>query len=173
MTSQEKYAMLDSLNLCHKCEKARPAPGKKYCFDCLDKIAECNARRYDPQKAKEYQSRRREIYQKKKEQGICVRCSKPATYGLYCYECSIKAKRKNAATAEQRKRKRHNRGLIPEQRQKQRLCFRCGKPANGGKYCSDCLAAMCSALDKGREKSPFREMEKKRLEQKFSEVRHE
>lgn len=173
MTSQEKYALLDKLNLCHKCEKVRPAPGKKYCFDCLDKISEQNAKRYDPQKAKEYQQRRREIYQKKKQQGICVRCSKPATHGLYCYECSIKAKRKNAATAERRKRERHDRGLIPDQRRELGLCLRCGNPAKNDGYCPDCLSAMCSALDKGRGKSPFREMEKKRLEQKFSEVGHE
>ena len=167
MTSQEKYTLLDKLNVCHKCEKAKPFPGKKYCAECLEKIAEYNARHYDPKKSKEYQVRRREIYRKKKEQGICVRCSKPATYGLYCYECLIRVKRKNAAIAERRKRERHDMGLIPEQRQKQGLCLRCGKPADGGKYCPDCMAAMCAALDKGREKSPFREMEQKRLQKKF------
>ena len=72
MTSQEKYTLLDKLNLCHKCEKAKPFPGKKYCAECLEKIAEYNARHYDPKKSKEYQVRRREIYRKKKEQGICV-----------------------------------------------------------------------------------------------------
>lgn len=173
MTSQDKYALLDKLCLCHKCEKARPAPRKKYCFDCLDKISEQNARRYDQQKAKEYQPRRREIYQQKKEQGICVRCSKSATHGLYCYECSIKVKRRNAATAERRKRERHDRGLIPERRGELGLCLRCGKSAESGKYCADCMSAMCAALDKGREKSPFREMERKRLDRKFLEVRHE
>ncbi len=61
----------------------------------------------------------------------------------------------------------HNRGLIPEQRQNQGLCLRCGEPVESGKYCADCMSAMCAALDKGREKSPFREMEKKRLELKF------
>lgn len=173
MTSKEKYAMLDKLNLCHKCEKSRPAPGRKYCFDCLEKIAEYNAEHYDPQKAKEYQPRRREIYRQKKERGICVRCSKPATHGIYCYECSIKAKRKNAATAERRKRERHDRGLIRDRRMKLGQCLRCGKTADSGKYCSDCMADMCDALDKGREKSPFREMERMRLKKKFPEVWHE
>lgn len=74
---------------------------------------------------------------------------------------------------ERRRRERYNRGLIPEQRKRQGLCLRCGKPADSGKYCRDCLASMCSALDKGRKKSSFREMEKKRLEKKFSEVWHE
>ncbi len=167
MKSHEKYALLDKLNLCHRCEKARPLSGRKYCAECLEKIAEYNAKHYDPQKAKEYQSKRREIYQDKKARGICVRCSKHATHGLYCYECSIKAKRRSAASAERRKRERHERGLIPEQRRKNGLCLRCGKPAETGKYCEDCMAAMCAALDKGREKSPFRKMEQKRLQAKF------
>lgn len=167
MTSREKYTLLNKLNLCHKCEKARPFPGKKFCAECLEKISAENAKRYDSQKAKEYQSKRREIYQQKKEHGICVRCSKPATHGLYCYECSIKAKRHNAATAERRKLERHERGLIPEHRRQNGLCLRCGEPTETGEYCGDCIVDMCSALDKGREKSPFREMEKKRLQAKF------
>ena len=75
MTSQEKYALLDKLGLCHKCEKARPMANRKYCPECLEMIALDNAKRYDSQKAHEYQPRRREIYQQKKEQGICVRCT--------------------------------------------------------------------------------------------------
>lgn len=173
MTSKEKYALLDKLNFCHRCGKARPAPGRKFCFDCLEKIAEYNSKHYDPQKAKAYQSRRRQIYNQKKAQGICVRCNRRATHGLYCYECSIKVKRNNAATAKRRKQARHDRGLIPEQYRKMGLCLRCGRPADCGKYCSDCMSTLCAALDKGREKSPFREMEKKRLAIKFAEVRHE
>lgn len=167
MTSVEKYALLDKLRLCHRCEKARPAPGRKYCFDCLEKIAADNDKRYNSQKAKEYQLRRKEIYQQKKTQGICVRCSKPATHGLYCYECSIKVKRHNQGTAQRRKRERHERGLIPVKRTEQRLCLRCGDPATSGKYCKDCLDEMLSALNKGREKSPFRKMEQARLKEKF------
>lgn len=163
MTSQEKYILLDKLRLCHRCEKARPAPGRKYCFDCLDKISEYNAKHYDKEKSKEYQHRRKEIYNEKKAQGICVRCTKPATHGIYCYECSIKAKRHNAATAERRKRERHDRGLIIDYRLKNGLCLRCGKAAGAGKYCEDCMSAMCAALDKGREKSPFRRLEQERI----------
>lgn len=167
MTSKEKYALLDKLNLCHRCEKARPAPGRKFCFDCLEKIAAYNAKHYDAKKAKEYQSRRKELYQQKKEHGICVRCSKPATHGIYCYECSIRAKKHNQNTAEQRRRERHERGLIPTQRRVQRLCLRCGAPATTGAYCQYCMSAMINELDKSREKSPFRQMERKRLDEKF------
>ena len=155
------YEWLDKMNLCHRCRKARTAPHRKYCFDCLDKIREENKTRYNPKKAKEYQARRRELYAEKKQAGICVRCTKPATHGLYCYEHSIAAKRHNMQIAENRKIMRHERGLIPEYREKHGLCIRCGKKSNT-KYCSECMRNMRAALDKGREKSPYREMEKAR-----------
>ena len=141
MTSQEKYALLDKLGLCHKCEKAKPMPNRKYCPECLEKIALDNAKRYDSQKAHEYQSRRREIYQQKKEQGICVRCTKKATHGLYCYEHSIGAKRHNSETASRRKRERHERGLIPDFRRENRLCLYCAEPIeeeNNTQICNAC-----------------------------------
>lgn len=164
MTSQEKYALLDKLNLCHRCEKARPAPGRKFCSNCLEKNAEYCARHYDPQKAKAYQARRREIYREKKERGICVRCSKPATHGLFCYEHAINAKRRNAATAERRKWERHERGLIPEIRSAKGLCLRCGKQASEGAYCDECMEKIRDGLNRAREKSPWREMERVRIE---------
>lgn len=167
MTSQAKYALLDRLHLCHRCEKAKQAPGRKYCFDCLEKIAQYNAKHYDPQKAKLYQERKKELYQQKKEKGECVRCSHPATHGLYCYECSIKVKRHNQNTAERRKRERDKRGLLPTHREAQGLCVRCGAPVKVGKYCESCANAMNDALNKGREKSPFRQMERKRLNMIF------
>ena len=141
INSKEKYELLDRLGLCHKCEKAKPLPNRKYCPQCLEKIALDNARRYDSQYAHEYQSRRRELYQQKKEQGICVRCTKKATHGLHCYEHSIEAKRHNAQTAKRRKQERHDRGLIPDWRKENRLCFFCGEPIeeeNKTQACNAC-----------------------------------
>lgn len=131
------YEWLTKMGLCHKCRKNTVAPGKKFCFDCLEKIHEENVKRYDPEKAKEYQKRRREIYEQKKEAGICVRCSKPATHGIYCYECSIKAKRNRRERAEREKIRRHERGLVPEERRAAGLCLWCGKPAIPGKQCCE------------------------------------
>lgn len=116
------------MNLCHKCRKQKPAPGKKFCFECLEIIKDRNHRCYNPEYYKERQSLRREIYKQKKEAGICVRCRKPATHGLYCYEHSIEAKRRNRHRAEVRKEERHARGLIPDYRKENGLCFFCGKP---------------------------------------------
>lgn len=126
------YEWLTEMNLCHKCRKNRPAPNRKFCFDCLEKIREENAQRYNPEKAKEYQPRRREIYQEKKEKGICVRCSKEATHGMYCYEHYIKAHRRSLERAQNAKEERHRRGLIPKARKENGLCLWCGKKAIKG-----------------------------------------
>lgn len=163
--SKQKYSLLDKLNLCHRCEKARPAPGRKYCFDCLDKIREYNEKKYDPLKAQEYQSRRRELYEQKKQKGICVKCSKPATHGLYCYECSIKAKKHNIKTAERRKAERHDRGLIPETRREQHLCLRCGEPLDTEKsqFCQKC-SEQCGEFSRRADHSGWRKIEAERYE---------
>lgn len=36
------YEWLTEMGICHKCRKKRVAPGKKYCFDCLELIREDN-----------------------------------------------------------------------------------------------------------------------------------
>ncbi len=130
------YEWLTEMGLCHKCRKNKVAPNRKFCFDCLDKIHEDNARRYDSEKAKEYQSKRRKIYQEKKEKGICVRCNKKATHGMYCYEHYIKAHRRNIERAKNAKAARHGRGLIPVERKNNGLCLWCGEKAiNGTNVC--------------------------------------
>lgn len=70
------YEWLTEMNLCHRCRKNKPAPNKKFCFDCLDKIRKENRKRYDSEKAKQYQKRRKELYEERKAVGICVRCKK-------------------------------------------------------------------------------------------------
>jgi hypothetical protein len=82
---------------------------------------------------------------KKKENGICVRCSKPATHGLFCYECSIKQKRSKKKWLQKEKNKRHDRGLIPEYRKENNLCCYCGNPIDSNKHgqaCSKCAEKM-------------------------------
>lgn len=135
--SMTDYEFLDTIGICHRCRKQKQAPGKKFCFDCLDKNQEECRKRYDPEKAKEYQKRRRELYQQKKKEGICVRCSKPATHGMYCYECSIKAKRHGNEMAQKRKAERHERILVPDFRKEHGLCKWCGEKALPGLQCCE------------------------------------
>lgn len=164
--SAEKYKLLDKLNLCHRCEKNKQMPNKKFCPDCLEKIAEYNAKHYDAQAAHEYQKRRREIYREKKQHGICVRCTKKSTHGIYCYEHYVQAKRKSLKTAERRKRERAERGLIPQERLSKKLCLRCGNPVDitGYKMCNKCIEQnrKNSAL---ADKSFWRKIENLRYEQ--------
>lgn len=131
------YEWLTEMNLCHKCRKQKPAPGKKFCFDCLDVIREDDRRRYDPEKAKQYQKRRREIYREKKANGICVRCSNPATHGIYCYEHNIKQKKRSQERSRIRRIERHERGLIPDERKSEGLCLWCGNPVVDGLLCCE------------------------------------
>lgn len=142
------YEWLTEMSLCHKCRKQKPAPGKKYCFDCLDAIREYDRRRYNQENAKQYQKRRREIYHEKKENGICVRCSKPATHGIYCYEHSIKQKKRSQERSRIRRIERHERGLIPDKRKEEGLCKWCGKPAVSGLRCCEEHQMIFSAAGK-------------------------
>lgn len=131
------YERLTAMGLCHKCRKEKAAKGHVHCLNCLDKIKEENRKYYDPEKARKYQERRREIYREKKAEGICVRCRKTATHGMYCLEHSIEAKRRSQKRSQERKNARRDRGLIPEIRKKNGLCLWCGKPAMNGLCCCE------------------------------------
>lgn len=150
MTDNE---FLDSLGLCHRCRREKAAPGRKFCFGCLEEIRKSNQKKYDPEYAKKYQARRREIYREKKKAGICVRCTKPATHGMYCRECAIKTKRRRRERTERDKRKRHERGLIPDSRKEEGVCLWCGKPAmSGTNVCEYHSKIFSDAGGKGKEK---------------------
>lgn len=144
---------LDSMGLCHKCGKEKAFQGRKFCPRCLERISEENAKRYDTEKARAYQARRREIYQEKKSAGICVRCTQPATHGLYCYEHCIEAKRRSKSRAQKRKQERHDRGLISERRLENGLCRWCGKPGTGGVAACDYHRKMLSEYAKRGDKT--------------------
>lgn len=153
MKNHDRLEMLDKHRMCHKCEKAKQLPNRKYCASCLEKITLDNIKRYDPVKAHDYQARRRELYKEHKDNGICVRCSKPATNGLYCIDHAIAAKRHSAAIAQKRKRERHERGLINEFREKNNLCIYCGKAIEDaqhhGRACNSCAEKMSTYSQMG------------------------
>lgn len=102
------------LGVCPQCGKRVPAPGRGHCFECLDTFKgyyynHCEER---TTYQKEHLDRRRELYWNKKENGICVKCSKPATHGLYCYECSVKVRRAEIRRREKVKRERSDKSEI-------------------------------------------------------------
>lgn len=77
------------------------------CPECLEKKANYNARhRSDPAVLEADRIRRKARYYEHKKNGICVDCDKKATHGLFCYECHLKRKRRNAEYAEKKKLQR-------------------------------------------------------------------
>lgn len=132
------YEWLVEMNICPKCHKSRPAPGRRLCFDCLEKERERSARRtYTPEEAEKCRCRKRKAYKEKKAAGICLRCSKPATHGLHCYEHSIAVKRYHLKGAERRAAKRREMGLDWESRKENGQCRWCGEPAVAGLQCCE------------------------------------
>lgn len=96
----------------------------------------------------------REAYKEKKENGICVRCAKKATHGLYCRDHYIAEKRKSADRSQIRKNQRQEKGLINEYRRQQGLCLWCGEKATGGTCACDkhrAIFAQASQKSMGRE----------------------
>ena len=73
----------------------------------------------------------RDAYQRKKAAGICIRCNRNATHGLYCYDHFIEQQRRRKLRADKAREKRHKRGLIPEKRAREGLCLWCGEKASG------------------------------------------
>lgn len=156
---KERLQWLEEKGYCHKCGKNKQWGDYKFCAECLEKIQLRNIESYDPVKAHDYQARRREIYQYKKEHGICVRCKNPATVGMYCADCYIKQKRRLDEKCRKAKEKRHDRGLIPEYRKENGLCYFCGgvieEPKKHGRACNKC-AERCSKNAINQENNYFR-----------------
>lgn len=162
------YEWLTKMGLCHRCRKEKAAPERKYCFDCLDRIREENRIRYDSERAREYQARRREIYQQKKANGICIRCSKKATHGLFCYEHAIKERRKSAERASIEKAHRHERGLIHEERRERGLCLWCGEKTVPGLQCCERHRQIFNEAGKRGRKRWAKEIDVSRRSKKIS-----
>ena len=164
------YEWLTEMGLCHNCRKNKSAPGRKSCFDCLEWLRQYNAKRYDLQQQRQQYEKRKERYREKKEKGICVRCSKPATHGMYCIDHFVYYHKRGILRAEEAKRKRHERGLIPEYRKENGLCVRCGETLSekdrneNYKMCLDCRKKQQEALKESRENHPWRKGERARYD---------
>ena len=127
-----------------KCEHKGTCSTCPYDY-CIDENAEPKetpdrstyfSKYYENNRAKVNEAHRK-AYKAKKLNGICVRCDKKATNGLYCRECSIKQKERSAMRAQGAKRSRHAKGLIPEARKNEGQCLWCGAEATGGTMACD------------------------------------
>lgn len=159
------YEWLTEMGLCHRCRKEKSAPGRKYCFDCLDIYKDYRRKSYGKEKERKYSKGKSERRRKKIENGICSICSKKATHGIYCYEHFIYTKRKGIKRNEEIKRKRHERGLIPEYRKENGLCVRCEEElteedrCENYKMCFSCRKKQSEILKKARENSSWKKID--------------
>lgn len=155
------YEWLTEMGLCHKCRREKAAPGRKYCFNCLEKYKDYRRKNYNPEKEKKYNERKAEKRREKVKNGICSICSEKATHGIYCYEHYIYTKRQGMMRNEKIKRKRRERGLIPEYRKENGLCVRCGgkllekDKVENYKMCFFCREKQSEILKKARKNSPW------------------
>lgn len=95
--NKKRYEYLKSRGICVTCGIEKAEPKRVRCADCLYKaserqlkLREKNIEKYR-EKEREYH---RQLYKKRRENGICS-CGRKAMKGKsYCVECKIKAKRK-------------------------------------------------------------------------------
>ena len=95
------------------------------------------------------EQRRRRI-----EAGLCANCSRNPVEGKqYCIDCLIKRKRAERKYREKEKAERHERGLIPEFRLENHLCYMCGvqlpEGNKHGKVCDECSKKLLERRNKG------------------------
>ena len=108
-----------------------------YCIDESKKPVEDSDRReylkkYYRENRDIINEKQRKAYEEKKAHGICVRCEKKATNGLYCKEHYINQKKRSSQRAMKKKAEREELGLIPQTRRNEGLCLWCGSNASGG-----------------------------------------
>lgn len=147
VNSKERYKELDEWGICHRCKKRPKAPGKQYCFDCLEKIREIKAsyiaeHPLSEDKKREYNENKVKEYARRKEAGLCVYCGKkPATHGRFCYEHYLHSLNLQREIRAKQKLANPEKVNIRAFRKENRLCCYCGKPIEEGnptQACNDC-----------------------------------
>lgn len=125
---------LDAYNLCHGCMSREKFHRKQYCPECLERILNYSLKQHSEPKEK-----KRARYYQHKENGICIRCNRPATYGVYCYRHYIEMQKICAERA--RKRAFSDKPTVWDIRKANHLCRVCGAPieeSNTTQWCNAC-----------------------------------
>ena len=143
---------LRSHGICVVCGKAKAAPGRVSCWDCLEKnrIAMASRRAHmTEQQRREKNKKTREYYQIRREKrikaGMCTICGKKKAYRdkTVCYECFLRKKKQNRAWKEAHKK------IAAEG-----MCERCKEsPATRkNRWCEQCYQKMVKSAEIMREK---------------------
>lgn len=121
------------MGICPVCKRERILGDEKSCPECRAKGAEYKAqiREENREEYNEYMKNyHKQMYEKRKQQGLCTRCGKPLNDKRYttCGKCRQKnTKLRNVSYTDPRKK-----------RVEQGLCYWCGKPQKQGyKVCEE------------------------------------
>lgn len=132
------FEYLDAHNLCHRCYRNERIGKSVLCPACIERNDLLP--RGNPLTAEQKESNR-ERRKKRKESGICIDCSKPATHGLYCYEHMIARKKAKLRYLEKKRIERMGIPTAWDIRKANHLCRMCGAPIeddNPTLYCNAC-----------------------------------
>ena len=119
------------LGICVACHRRPSMVGQVLCEVCAEKRAEQRSQHREREREKSRKSMNA-LYRKRKSEGLCVNCGKPAFGGcVHCYECHLAAVRKGKKRYEAQRKGYREAGT----------CLYCGAERVAGKYfCADCLA---------------------------------
>lgn len=120
------------LGICVVCGKRETEPNRVSCFECLERD-----RRYMAMKRKKglcdnnkINQAHRNLYAKRKEEGICTKCGKrKATNGILCLDCYVKSRRN---------RNEKKDGILRMERPNYGMCYFCGNPVFSDKHVCQC-----------------------------------
>lgn len=133
--SKEDYIWYKSHGICPRCKVNDAFGNHVHCAECLEKI---NLKNLQTRKknngdiySRRYVQKKKELYRKRKESGLCPRCGKEATHGRYCLKHHIKNIERN-----ERRRKNRAIGEAFRERMAAGMCMYCENPqVDGYKFC--------------------------------------
>ena len=134
MTDKERREWYLSHGICPRCGRHDLQKSYKLCLECRMKDNERHRGKPISDEVRKYRAEsNRELREKRKAEGICVRCGKRKTDGKHI-NCAIC---RAAKTAKQREYNRKQ-GMMPIELRGEGYCTRCYKPIESGKLCAEC-----------------------------------
>lgn len=148
--------------LCTECGKYKVPKSERICLECRAKFNNRRKPLTDEQKIKyekRFRSQQNNLYQYRKEQGICTRCGKRKSI-VGKSKCGVCLQK----DAELHRIRYCNNPDVREERENNGLCYRCGKILDrDGKMCKKCRDECVGYLEKARMANRYWEMDNKMI----------
>lgn len=134
MTDKERREWYLSHGICPHCGRNDLQKGYKLCLECRMKdIERQKGRSLSEEQRLKNKAAQKALANKRKAEGICVRCGKRKTDGKHI-NCAIC----RAAKAAKQREYNRKQGMIPIELRGEGYCTRCYKPIESGKLCDKC-----------------------------------